>query len=487
MAVSAAGCGLASASPERDVLVPAEPTMIDFVDPAEVAGLTTGTLAENGDRHVYISYPQLKDTPRLNEALREEAARLLRTFRAATGPSAGATSGSSSPPRSARHELNVDWQLTAASSQVVGVRLRTGRHLGADWTNSTRTLWYDRESRTAVGSTGLLSGEAALGELTGLVKDELKDRGPTVDWSRLSVKGDAFDSMAFNRAGELVVEFDDCQLGPCSLGRLAVAVPAKKAEPLLSETGRRARDSARERGRRPVEPAEAVPPRRTEPAPAPDAASSMAGTVDCAKVKCVALTFADGPGPDTAKALDALREAGARATFFTVGSNAAADPGLLRRMRDEGHLVGNHGWSHRDLSKLPTSKISDSLARTADVLTTAIGQTPKLVRAPYGAVNADVLDVAREMGLALVGSDVDLLDRPGDSPEAIATRAVKGARNGAIILLRDTHRPTVEAIPDMLKRLRGKGYVFVTVPELYGPAGMVAGHLYPSGTDETRG
>ncbi|GGO70307.1 hypothetical protein GCM10012289_33450 [Nonomuraea cavernae] len=475
VAVSAAGCGLVPASPERDVLVPAEPTMIDFVEPAEVSGLSSRTLAPTGDEHVYVSYPHLKDTPRLNEALREEADRLVRDFREDTGDA-----GPDAATGSDRPELNVDWQLTAASARIIGVRLRAGRHLGDGWTYSTRTLWYDRQSRRTIGSPGLLSGKDAVGTLTGLVKNGLTDRGADVSLGRLATEDGVFDSLTFNRSGDLVVEFDDCQLGPCSLGRLAVAVPARQAEPLLSETGRAAQGSARERGRRPLEAAEVVPPSGTNPAPVPDAASSKAGTVDCAKVKCLALTFSDGPGPGTARLLDALREGDARATFFAVGANAAAEPGLLRRIRDEGHLVGNHSWSHRDLSKLPTSKIDDSLARTQETLTAAIGQTPKLARPPYGAVSEDLLDAARKMGLTLVGSDVDLSGRAGEGSEAITARAVENARNGAIILLRETHHASVEAISDILRQLRGKGYVFVTVPELYGFAGMEAGRLYPS-------
>ncbi|MEV4896570.1 polysaccharide deacetylase family protein [Nonomuraea sp. NPDC055795] len=184
--------------------------------------------------------------------------------------------------------------------------------------------------------------------------------------------------------------------------------------------------------------------------------------------------------------LDTLRDAGARATFFTVGVNAAARPDLLRRMSGEGHLVGSHSWAHRDLSKLSSSKIADSLIRTQDTLTATLGERPTLVRPPYGAISKDVVAVSKELGVSLVNWDVDTRDWRDRKAGVVAKRAVKGAHPGAIILMHDIHRTTVEAVPDVLKKLRGKGYTFVTVPELYGSAGMQAGRLYLSGASGSR-
>jgi peptidoglycan/xylan/chitin deacetylase (PgdA/CDA1 family) len=469
LALSATACGLAAGSPERDVVVPAEPTMIDFVDPAAVAGLSIRTLTDDhyaGSRYVHISYPEFQNAPALNRALRAEAERKWRDFR-------GRTEGRAAYQRP---ELNVEWQLAAASPQAIAVRLRTGEFQGAGWGYATRTYWFDRRNGKATESAGLLDGEHALRQLAQLVREQLKERGSQVEREEVTAGGDRFDSMAFNRNGDLVVEFDDCQIGPCSLGRLAVAVPADRVRLLLSEFGRRAQDSVREAARR-------APIRRPETAPAesPQAVSNRAGTVDCAKAKCVALTFDDGPGPYTGKLLDILRKDRARATFFVVGSNAAAQPELVKRMSAEGHLVGNHTWDHKDLSKQATSRIADSLGRTEDAVSTTIGQRPALVRTPYGAVSQAVRDVVTELGLVLVDWDIDVKDLLADKAGDIADLAVRKAHPGAIILMHDIHRETVDAVPDILKRLRGKGYTFVTVPELYGSAGMQAGHLYRSG------
>ncbi|NUR27987.1 MAG: polysaccharide deacetylase family protein, partial [Catenulispora sp.] len=362
-----------------------------------------------------------------------------------------------------RPELNMDWQLDAMTEDVIGVRLRTGEFLGANWGNSIVTYWYDRPTDTAFSSPGLLDGERGLRGVADLAREELGDRGEEVDQHEVTADSALFDSLSFNRNGDLVVEFDDCQVGPCSLGRVAVAVPARQVEPLLSAAGRRAQVQVREA----ATPAPTATPRVTI-THSPEAASNLTCSVDCGgKRKCVALTFDDGPGPYTDRLLDVLREQDARATFFAVGTNAVAYPWLLRRMSNEGHLVGNHSWSHRDLSKLSTSKIADSLGRTQDMITDAIGQTPALMRPPYGAVDGNVRAVARKLGLKPVMWDVDPRDGSYRDPAQLADRVVRETRNGSVVLLHDIQRTTVDAVPDILKQLRGKGYSFVTVPELY--------------------
>ncbi|MDR8407463.1 polysaccharide deacetylase family protein [Nonomuraea sp. 3-1Str] len=527
LGLMAGGCGLGSGSHERNIVVPSDPTLLHYVDPATVGGLVPRTLSggESARRYVHISYPRVEGAPKLDQALNKEAERQLHAFSAAVDaassdalrPRAGGARAVTS--RASAHvgaslrrpELNVQWDLTAASPDVVGVRLRTGEYLGVGWARSTRTLWYDRRRDRAVGSAGLLAGKAALGETARLVRQGLEPRGSTVDLSSVKATDERLDSMAFNRAGDLVVEFDDCEIGSCSLGRVAVAVPAWQVEPLLSATGRLAQAAAMSAPRTanpiPSDPEEepggspmtsGITPRRgagpgvgagTRAGAGVEAAvpaGPAAERVNCAETKCVALTFDDGPGPDTPRLLDALRAADARATFFAVGVNAVADPSVLRRMHDEGHLVANHSWGHRDLTKMPVNRVVDGLTRAQDAITAGTGRVPALARPPYGAASTAVLDAARRVGVALVGWDVDArdaFDRPGTRQEAgeITRRVVGGAHDDAIVLMHDTNSATVDAVPGILKELRRKGYTFVTVPELYGSAGMEAGHFYRSG------
>ncbi|WP_406319162.1 polysaccharide deacetylase family protein [Streptosporangium sp. NBC_01639] len=471
IAAIATGCGMTAPSPLAEHPLPSDPTMINYVDPSRVHGLNIQELGKNEHdaRRVHITYPSIDDAPRLTEKLRRTVAEHLGRF----------DKHATADPTRSHPEFNVDWQLAAASNQVIGVRLRIGESLATGWSEERTTVWYDRVNRRALDSGALLKDGSALAELSRLVRAGLSDQGSRVNPHAVGTDPKTFDSLSFNPHGELVVEFDDAQLTAAPLGRVAVAVPASEARPLLSATGLRAQQAATETPETPpaMGSTEAIKAADTTKLPAQ---SSKAGSVDCAKAKCVALTYDDGPGPETGRLLDILAHKGARATFFVVGSNATAHPELLRRMRQEGHLVANHTWSHRDLTAMPISKIADQLNRGQYAITQAIWQVPTLVRPPYGASDPQVASVARGLGLSVVRWNVDADDLRPTDPKVIADRAVSGARPGAIILMHDVHGSTVDATPEILRRLQAKGYTLVTVPELYGSRGMDPGKTYDS-------
>ncbi|MBB4939086.1 peptidoglycan/xylan/chitin deacetylase (PgdA/CDA1 family) [Streptosporangium album] len=452
--------------------------MINYVDPSRVHGLSVQELDgdEHSARRVHAVYPSVADAPLLTEKLRRTVAAHLDRFDKASA-------ADTSRPHS---EFNVDWQLAAASDQVIGVRLRIGELLPTGWSEERTTVWYDRVNRRALDSDALLKNGAALAELSRLVKGRLGEWGSRVSPHAVGTDPKTFDSLSFNPRGELVVEFDDSQVTGGSLGRVAVAIPASEAGPLLSATGLRAQQAAAATPETPpamgsTESLESLKAADTTKLPAQ---SSKAGSVDCAKAKCLALTYDDGPGPDTGRLLDILAQKGARATFFTVGTNAMAHPELLRRMRQEGHLVANHTWSHRDLTALPINKIADQLKRGQCTVTQAIWQVPTLMRPPYGASDAKVAAVARGLGLSVVRWNVDAEDLRTSDPGTIADRIVSSARPGAIVLMHDVHGATVDATPEILRRLQAKGYTLVTVPELYGSRGMQPGKTYDSAASD---
>lgn len=235
MAAMLAGCGVATASPSVKPLLPSEPTLIDYVDPSTVQGMSTRSLNTQGskDRRVHAAYPAVSHAPPLTEKLRETVAESLDRF------TREVSRGALPEP-----EFNVDWQLAAASPEVLGVRLRIGRSTGSGWRESRTTLWYDRAIGRALGSPGLLRDGTAPAALAGLVGKELALRGSPVNPDALKPTPATFDSIGFNPRGDLVVEFDDEQVSPGVTGRVAVAVPSATAAPLLSATGLRAREAA---------------------------------------------------------------------------------------------------------------------------------------------------------------------------------------------------------------------------------------------------
>ncbi|GII93504.1 polysaccharide deacetylase family protein [Sinosporangium siamense] len=474
IAITSVAYGVTASPAEPESTIPSDPTITGAVDPGRVDGLSTRTITEeHKGRHVYITYPVLKGARALNDRLRDEVTGRLQAF-SDRNPQAN---------RIPYPEFNVDWRFAAFSAAVVGVRLRTGEFTGSGWTNSYRTIWYDRASRRPLDSTDLLAESADLGALAEHVRGAFGARTDYVDLDAVTSDKSLFDSLTFNHRGDLVVEFDDYQVASGAMGRVAAAVPFDKVKSLLSPAGHQAREAVmRDSATRPSLPytslSEAV---KAAEHNHPPAVSNRAGTVDCREAKCVALAFDDGPGENTGRLLDTLAEHKARATFFTVGASAVAYPELLRRMHDEGHLIGNHSWSHRTFSALSPSKIADELDRTQDAVAAAIGRRPTIMRAPYGSTGDKVVDAARDQGLAVVSGDLHNVDLEKSTPSAIADDVVERARPGAVISMHDVYSPSVEALPTILSRLRDRGFTFVTIPELYGSRPMEPGEVYQAG------
>lgn len=195
------------------------------------------------------------------------------------------------------------------------------------------------------------------------------------------------------------------------------------------------------------------------------AESARGRPVDCRRAKCVALTFDDGPGRYTDTLLRQLAAYHARATFFVVGQNVAANPAILRRTVAGGHELGGHTWSHPNLTTLSAAAVRSELARTDQAIKAATGLVPRIIRPPYGALNAAVrMQTSRPM----VMWSVDTLDWLHRDSARVAKKAIKSVRPGSIVLFHDIHPSTVRAMPQILRALSKRGYKFVTVSQMFG-------------------
>jgi peptidoglycan/xylan/chitin deacetylase (PgdA/CDA1 family) len=170
----------------------------------------------------------------------------------------------------------------------------------------------------------------------------------------------------------------------------------------------------------------------------------------------------------TATLLDVLKKKGVHATFFVVGKNAAVNPSLIRRMVNEGHVVGNHTWSHKQLTRLSASGIRAELTKASDAIVKGGAPTPTLLRPPYGATNATVSKVAASLGMAQIMWNVDPLDWKDRNSAKVTQRVLAATRAGSIVLSHDIHPTTRAAYAAIIDGLRAKGYTLVTVPELLG-------------------
>ncbi len=177
--------------------------------------------------------------------------------------------------------------------------------------------------------------------------------------------------------------------------------------------------------------------------------------------KLAALTFDDGPGANTQGVLDALATKHVPATFFVLGSSAAGNKSLLKRMRDAGHEIENHTWSHPDLTKLTEAQFASQVNRTSSV----IGGS-KYLRPPYGSSNDTVKQRAAALNMRLAFWTVDTLDWQRQDVDAIMAHVKAGTKPGAIILMHDgggDRSQTIAAIPVMVDWLFAQGYSLTTV------------------------
>ncbi|MCH0539739.1 polysaccharide deacetylase family protein [Streptomyces sp. MUM 203J] len=179
------------------------------------------------------------------------------------------------------------------------------------------------------------------------------------------------------------------------------------------------------------------------------------------------LTFDDGPDPRyTPGILNTLRLYRVRAMFFVCGEMAALHPDLLRRMTDEGHVIGNHSWSHPLIPKLRPSRIRWELGATSDIVEQTVGSAPLWYRAPYGAWNRHSFEIGAGLGMEPLAWTVDTLDWKEPGAHTIVRRVLDGAGPGVVVLSHDAggdRSQSVAALRTYLPRLIDEGY-HITVP-----------------------
>jgi peptidoglycan/xylan/chitin deacetylase (PgdA/CDA1 family) len=191
-----------------------------------------------------------------------------------------------------------------------------------------------------------------------------------------------------------------------------------------------------------------------------------------AKVYCgvpggnqIALTFDDGPGPQTVAILRILAREHVPATFFLIGRNVQARPRLPALEVSLGMAVGDHTQTHPDLTKVPPGQIRGQLEDARAVISTRAGRPVTLFRPPYGARNAHVDAQARALGLLEVLWDVDTRDSEHAQAATILANARRGLRPGSIVLMHEDST-TVQALPAILHSMRDRKLDPVTIPQL---------------------
>ncbi len=191
---------------------------------------------------------------------------------------------------------------------------------------------------------------------------------------------------------------------------------------------------------------------------------AMGGAIQEAGGKKIALTFDDGPHPYyTQQLLKGLKERNVKATFFITGQNVKAYPEIVKEIYAEGHLIGNHTYSHIQLTSKNEESFKQEIVRTNEAIKEVTGQDTIYVRPPYGSWNKEF---EKELNMFPVLWTVDPLDWCSSDASRIVRCVCSKAKENDIILMHDQYKTTVTAALKIVDELTQKGYEFVTVDEL---------------------
>ncbi len=179
--------------------------------------------------------------------------------------------------------------------------------------------------------------------------------------------------------------------------------------------------------------------------------------------KRVALTFDDGPGEGTEGLLDGLKDRNAKATFFVVGEKVEQYPDTVQRMKDEGHLIGNHTYTHVQMNTLSCEAAIAEVKKTSELIESIVGEGTGYLRPPYGECTKQM---KKELDMFIVLWDVDPLDWSIQNEDAVVEKVLRDVKDGDIILMHDGYETSVTAAMEIIDTLKKQGYEFVTVDEI---------------------
>ena len=350
----------------------------------------------------------------------------------------------------------IGYQVTHNTSEALSIVVNIKQDMNGAHPASMTQFWtFDKKSGEVVGLADFTeqsdeAAEAIISAAKDNISQTIKQRQqPEIDLNEIINKEALSNFIITNNGNSLAWPLGQASLLPSSYGELTITVPISSVSKYLQNpTARKLANIPK-----PPEP-------KPKPAPAPAAPTPTVAN------KTIALTFDDGPGPYTEKLLDILDKYDAKATFFLIGSKVSGQASVVRSIQARDHQLGNHSWSHPELPKLSVDQIAGEIDRTNEAIRQATGVKPSILRPPYGAVNGVVLEQLRLRNMSSILWSVDTRDWADRNSQIVCSRAVAGARPGAVILMHDIHQTSVNAVPCILSSLKQQGYSFVTIQRL---------------------
>lgn len=179
----------------------------------------------------------------------------------------------------------------------------------------------------------------------------------------------------------------------------------------------------------------------------------------------ISLTFDDGPDPiTTPKILDILKANNVKASFFLIGRKAKDYPDIVKRIQEEGHVIGNHSYSHSNfLPLLPGALLKRDILKCNELLNKLTGSQVTLFRPPFGVTNPNYRRVLRKLRLTSVGWSLRSLDTTAKSAQEVLNKVIPELKNSNIVLLHDTQESTIEALPTIIEECHKNGMAIVSL------------------------
>ena len=326
---------------------------------------------------------------------------------------------------------DVSYQISHNDSEFMSLILSIKQDIQGAHPVSLQFFWtFSKKEGKIVTLSDLVQNssqniDGIVAEVRSSIEASLKNKNESTDLSEI-VAEDLMNFIILDK-NTISWQFGRGQLLPSSFGEISASIPVKTISKYIENDFAKKIFTVSETPK--IEPRKEVSKNKK-----------------CAK-NCVALTFDDGPSVYTSKLLDILRERNAKATFYVLGSQVSKRPDLLRRMKNEGHQIGNHTWSHADLTKISPERIGQEISKTDEVIKNITGNATSTVRPPYGSVNSGVLIKFKELGKPSILWSVDTRDWLDRNSQIVCSRAVSSARSGSVILLHDIHSTSVDAIP----------------------------------------
>ncbi|MBP3222574.1 MAG: polysaccharide deacetylase family protein [Actinomycetaceae bacterium] len=199
----------------------------------------------------------------------------------------------------------------------------------------------------------------------------------------------------------------------------------------------------------------------------PPAIPPLESNIDCAKEKCVALTFDDGPSAAyTPGLLDTLKAWGVKATFFVTGKQTQKNPHIVQRAASEGHIIGNHTYNHPQLTRLSAEKQEEEIKATDNEITAAKAPTTTFMRPPYGSANKTTYNILESANKTAILWDIDTLDWKHRDATKVRTIINENLHPGAIILMHDIHEASPKAMNCIIYDIQKADYKIVSLSTL---------------------